>query len=104
MLLHIPITQKDNVPVLQYNLASPRVGNPEFASAYNGNKVPTYRIVNTCDIVPQVPSSVFGKLIFEHVGIPVDFTAQYGSLAGNHNSIDSYHYALTHPDQPQGKA
>lgn len=94
---------KDNVPVLQYNLASPCVGNPEFASAYNGNQVPTYRIVNTCDIVPQMPPAVtvMGDLIYEHVGTPIDFTAQYGSLAGNHHSTSSYHYALTHPNQPQ---
>ena len=92
--------RKEDVPILHYNLASPRVGNPEFASAYNNNKVPTYRIVNTCDIVPQVPPSVLDKLLFEHIGTPVNYTAQYGSLSGNHNSINSYHYALTHPEQP----
>jgi hypothetical protein len=103
VITHTDFT-KEKLPVLHYNLASPRVGNPEFASVYNVNKVPTYRIVNTCDIVPQVPPSVLDKLLFEHIGTPVDYTAQYGSLSGNHNSIDSYHYALTHTDQPQGKA
>lgn len=102
VIMHTGYT-KNNVPVFQYNLASPRVGNPEFASAYNGNQVPTYRIVDTCDIVPQAPPSLMGDLIFVHVGTPVDFTAQYGSLSGNHNLVNPYRYALTHPDQPQGK-
>ncbi len=102
VIMHTDYT-KQKLPVLHYNLASPRVGSPEFASAYNGNKVPTYRVVNTCDIVPQVPPSVLGKLYFEHVGTPVDYTAQYRSLSGNHNSYASYHYALTHKDQPQGE-
>lgn len=89
-------------PVLHYNLASPRVGDPAFATAYNTNRVPTYRVVNTCDLVPQVPPAVFHRSLFQHVGTPVDFTAQYGSIGGNHSAAGSYHYALTHPEQPQG--
>jgi len=88
--------------IFHYNLASPRVGNPDFTTAYNKNNVVTYRIVNTCDIVPEVPPSIIGKLVYEHVGTPIDYTAQYGSLGGNHNSESSYRYALLHPEQPQG--
>ncbi len=88
--------------IIHYNLASPRVGSPGFATAYNLNNVPTYRIVNTCDIVPEVPPSVLDKLLYQHVGIPVDYTAQYGSLGGNHSAENSYRYALLHTDQPQG--
>ena len=92
------------LPVVHYNLASPRVGDPTFASTYNANQVPTYRIVNTSDAVPELPASVFGHLVYQHVGTPVDYTAHYGSLAGNHSAHTSYRYALDHPDQPQREA
>ena len=95
---------KADLPVINYNLASPRTGDPIFASAYNSNGVSTYRVVNTCDIVPTVPLSVVSSEldspIYKHVGIPVDFTAQYNSIEGNHSAKDSYLYALEHPQEP----
>lgn len=100
IITHSPYTPQ-KLPIVHYNLASPRVGNPTFASTYNANHVPTYRIVNTSDAVPDLPASVFGHLVYQHVGTPVDYTAQYGSLAGNHSASSSYRYALQHPDQPQ---
>lgn len=94
---------KNNVPVYYYSLASPRVGDPNFAYAYNFNlPVPTYRIFNTEDLVPDGPPAVSDDLIYEHVGIPVCFTAQYGSTAGNHEYASCYYYALTNPNNPQG--
>lgn len=88
--------------VYHYNFASPRVGDPQFAAACNASKVPTFRVVNTCDVVPQVPLPAAGRFLYNHVGLPVDFTAQYGSIAANHSSGDAYLYALEHPDQPAG--
>lgn len=90
------------MPVLHYNFASPRVGNPDFATAYNRNGVPTYRIVNTSDLVPEVPPAALAEELYQHVGTPVDFTAQYNSIGGNHSLIGAYSYALDHPEQPQG--
>lgn len=52
--------------------------------------------------MPEVPPSIPGSELFEHVGIPVSFSAQYGSLGGNHSVDNSYGYASTHPEQPQG--
>ena len=86
--------------VRHYNLASPRVGDPAFASAYNVNGAATYRIVNTADVVPNVPPSLLGHKHYAHVGTVVDFTAQYGSAGGNHSIHDAYAYALDHPEQP----
>lgn len=63
-------------PLLHYNFASPRVGDPQFAYMMNGNGVPTFRIVNTEDIVPDAPPSVIGTTLYKHIGTPVDFTAQ----------------------------
>lgn len=94
--------------VFQYNLAGPRTGDPVFASALNNGPAHIYRIVNSCDLVPDVPPSVFDDpirhLVYQHVGCPITFTAQYGSIVGNHAHHTSYNYALKHPGQPQGPA
>jgi triacylglycerol lipase len=101
VLAHTPV-HPDEMRIKQYNLASPRTGDTGFAAAYNANGVVTYRMVNSTDLVPEVPPSIIGADIFEHIGIPVTFSAQYNSLAGNHSCTNSYRYALTHPEQPQG--
>ena len=94
-----------SIPMYHYNLASPRVGDLQFAAAMNNNAVPTFRIVNTEDIVPDGPLAVTpGSIFYKHVGTPVDFTAQYLSIDGNHSLVDAYTYALQHPDNPQGSA
>jgi hypothetical protein len=92
-----------NIPIFHYSLASPRVGDPGFAYNYNFQlPVRTYRIVNTEDIVPYGPPPISGDDVYEHVGTTIDFTAQYGSTGGNHDHKNSYYYALTNPQQPQG--
>ena len=98
------LPQANSDAILHCNFASPRTGDPVFASTYNACNVKTFRLVNTCDIVPTVPASVITKdlPIYKHIGIPVDFTAQYSSIPGNHSITDSYRYALQHPDQPEG--
>lgn len=95
------MTQQKLNSVQHYNLASPRVGSPAFTDAYNANGVLTFRIVNTCDIVPEVPPAVLDKDLYKHIGTPVDYTAQYGSLAGNHSLATSYTYALENPNSPE---
>ncbi len=102
VLANTGIRPSSSLPVLHYNFASPRVGDPVFAGALNGGPVPTFRVVNTEDIVPDGPPSVIGTLIYQHVGTPVDFTAQYGSIGDNHSLDISYIYAINHPEDPQG--
>lgn len=92
---------------VHYNFASPRTGDPTFSAALNGlAKVPTFRIVNTEDVVPDVPLAVTSDIVrtcyYKHVGTPVDFTAEYDSIGGNHSMLSSYLYAVTNPGQPQG--
>ncbi len=97
--------------ITHYNCGCPRVGDTTFVNKYNKSGVPTYRIVNTCDLVPVLPFPEMPMLkllksnnnteVYEHVGTPVDYTAQYGSVANNHNYDNSYIYALNHPDNPQ---
>lgn len=93
--------------VVQYNLASPRLGDAAFAASYNAmassqdwKNALTYRVVNTADLVPETPPAELGEASYQHVGIPVDFTAQYGSVLANHSNRDTYLYALEHPDAP----
>ena len=91
------------VPLLHYTLASPRVGDPSFAYNYNFQvPAPTFRIFNTEDIVPYGPPPVLPDSVYEHVGTPISFTAQYGTTDGNHQYEDCYFYALNNPNQPQG--
>lgn len=101
-VLENTVVDVNDMRVRQYNLASPRTGDTQFATRYNANGAPTYRIVNSTDLVPEVPPAILVDEIFEHVGIPVAFSAQYDSLGGNHSIVHSYAYALTHPEQPQG--
>jgi hypothetical protein len=92
--------------VYQYNLAGPRACDPTLASFLNTSAAAIYRVVNSCDVVPEVPPSVYDDLdkhvLYEHPGYPVTYTAQYDSVGGNHAHHTSYNYALMHPESPQG--
>jgi hypothetical protein len=92
-----------NRTYVHYNFASPRVGDPGFAYGMNWSvQTPTFRIVNTEDVVPDVPPPLTGNTIYQHVGTPVDFTAEYLSIGGNHSMADCYWYAINNQAQPQG--
>jgi triacylglycerol lipase len=83
-----------------YNFASPRTGDPAFAAAFDTLATRLFRMVNTSDVVTQLPLPVLSHSLYSHVGTPVDFTANYGTVAGNHSMTGAYLYALLHPDQP----
>jgi triacylglycerol lipase len=102
VITHTALKPGAGLPMLHYNFASPRVGDPQFAYMMNGNGVPTFRIVNTEDIVPDAPPSVIGTTLYKHIGMPVDFTAQYGSYDANHSLLNAYEYALNNPTDPEG--
>lgn len=87
-------------PLQHYNFASPRLAAPDFAAAYNALDVPTYRVVNDSDLVPEVPPGVVDGLLYQHLGLAVTFTASYASVAANHSLQGSYLYALEHPQAP----
>jgi triacylglycerol lipase len=95
-----------------YNFASPRVGDPGFASRFNASVPNRWRIVNTEDIVTTVPmatpelvSSGFPNsplemflmlahhMDYEHVGYAVTFTTHNGSIIANHQ-MSTYTAAL----------
>lgn len=87
-------------PLQHYNFASPRLASPQFAAAYNGLGIPTYRVVNDSDLVPEIPPAITGDFLYQHLGLAVSFTASYASVAANHSLEGSYLYALQHPQAP----
>ncbi|MEK1939179.1 MAG: lipase family protein [Pseudomonas sp.] len=83
-----------------YNFASPRLASPAFARYYNGLGVPTYRVVNDSDLVPEVPPGVSDIWLYQHLGTAVTFTASYASVAADHSLASCYLYALNNPEAP----
>ncbi|MEL4898161.1 lipase family protein [Crocosphaera sp. Alani8] len=110
--LHIHQLGLSKPPIL-YSFASPRVGDSEFARQFS--EIECYRIANSEDRVINLPLSVtllsvlfpktgsfFSKVIgdklaeeqsWEHIGQPIYFTAQKGSVEDNH-TIPVYTKAL----------
>lgn len=109
-----------------YTFASPRVGDSSFASACN-QRLKSFRIANSEDLVPGLPpatlrvigdemnpsahvertrkllASLTGGVsddIFEHVGVPVTFTAQLGEISSNHNMGFTYCLPLREATAP----
>lgn len=62
---------KNNLPgkaISVYTFGSPKVGNDEFAKAYNKLVPQTYRIVNGVDMVPNLPPDIPLVVSYVHVG------------------------------------
>jgi len=96
--LAVPDAVACGLNVRNYNTASPRVGLDSFVSYYESLPVlETFRIVNTADVVPKLPPVSIG---YVHIGVPIEFDADYGSEAKNHNPCCSYAYAIFNPEQP----
>jgi predicted lipase len=55
--------------------ASPRVGNLEFARAFDLLPIDSWRIVNTLDIVPKLPPHIPVVLEYDHVDTAYPFTS-----------------------------
>jgi triacylglycerol lipase len=82
-----------------YTYGSPRVGNDVFSAQYNaalGNK--TCRMMNSSDLVPEIPPPVqflgFIGSYFSHVDTPIVFNDQQNDLAKNHD-VHTYIKAVT---------
>ncbi len=67
-----------------YTYGSPKVGNSDFAAAYNQQVPRTYRFVNGSDLVPRVPPGSYehvGELY--HVGQESDSSFSLSDLVGD---------------------
>jgi hypothetical protein len=80
---------------IQYTFGSPRVGNVEFAKAFNKRMWPSIRVNNTEDPVTALPLAQMFDYVYEQVAQDVPFTASLGSTYANH--VDAYYYNL--PDR-----
>lgn len=49
-------------PVATYTFGAPRVGDPDFCAGYD---LPTYRVVNRLDLIPEIPVASVRKLLPE---------------------------------------
>ncbi|NOV02494.1 lipase family protein [Paenibacillus planticolens] len=93
---------KFNEPSI-YTYASPRVGNPDFASLFNRITGPRYRIYNTNDIVPELPPIIYKSprtdqvYHYLHVKKGAELTFQAGSVSANH-AIGNYFTELAKLD------
>ena len=96
--LTVPLACSEKIPstnVLQYNQASPMVGDSNFQAYYDGLGVQTFRLVNTYDVVPKTPPGAYVA-----VGIEATFGADYPSELERHDPCCSYSYALFNPSAP----
>lgn len=86
---------RDNVRL--YTYAGPRLGNPAFAEAFSRVVPNNFRIVNLADLVPTLPPTKTGDVIYVHAGEPWGFTSASGDIGPNH-FISAYRSAV---DQEQ---
>jgi len=89
-------------PVQMYNLASPRVGNSTFVSAYDFFVPDSYRIANLSDLVPELPPTSLSipfhghtvSVQYGHVGTEWSYLWQTGNVVGNHAWETNYDPAI----------
>ncbi len=60
-------------PVATYTFGSPRVGDPNFCAGYG---LPTYRVVNRLDIVPEMPLASVKRMLPEQSRFANDKTLE----------------------------
>ena len=79
-----------NYSVVVYNYASPKIGNQSLCDIID-DSINVFRIVNTSDIVPNLPASVSPNFkdinkpyIYSHCGILKSFNDNWLSTLNNH--------------------
>lgn len=88
-------------PMQSYTLASPRVGDSTFASAYDFFVPSTFRIVNLSDLVPVLPPTSLSIVVrgvpvsvqYTHVGQEWSYLWQTGDVTTNHFWQNNYNPA-----------
>jgi hypothetical protein len=74
-----------------YTFACPRVGTSAFAEYVAGSVVAAYTVLNTADVITELPFSVMSNVsdpanpfLFQHAGALQLFHAQTGCIQSNH--------------------
>ncbi|OXM82435.1 lipase family protein [Paenibacillus rigui] len=87
---------------LVYTFGSPKVGDPVFAAAFDRTIEHSVRVVNTNDLVPQLPPSMEGS-IYSHVKGLVEITIHRSNVFSNHHILQ-YHRKLAELDPSYAEA
>lgn len=83
--------------IIHYSYGSPRLFNTIGADYFNELNMPSYRVVNISDIIPDSPLQIMPiNQDFTHTNTQIPFDTNYGSYFKNH--VDSYlkHYNIGH--------
>lgn len=90
--------------VSAYTFASPKIGDKSFCDIIDSSKLPLYRIFNTLDVIPTLPTSVSPNMknaeqpfFYNDCGEPVFFSTNWKSLINNHTMglyVDALERAL----------
>jgi hypothetical protein len=87
--------------------ASPRVGDLEFARAFDQLPIDSWRIVNTLDVVPKLPPHIPLLLEYDHVDTAYPFTSSTFAKNGLvcWHAMETYLHSLddTYPLRPECK-
>jgi hypothetical protein len=97
----LPLNQRAKTPLI-CTLASPRVGDPVFAAAFNGLPIVSWRVVNLMDLVPRVPFEIPGVEYWQPVDTEYDYDSGWSGTwpsPGCWHSIETYLHLLD-PSQP----
>ncbi len=77
--------------VSAYTFASPKIGDKSFCDIVESSKLKLFRIFNTLDIIPTLPTSVSPNIkntkqpfFYNDCGEPVFFSTNWKSLVNNH--------------------
>jgi triacylglycerol lipase len=90
-VLENSVKQKFDIPLIS-TMASPKVGNLEFAHIFTGLPLTSWRIVNTRDVVPKLPPTIPFLLDYEHVMVayPFDSSRFAKKNLGCYHSVCTY--------------
>jgi hypothetical protein len=92
----LPLNQRAKTPLI-CTLASPRVGDPVFAAAFNRLPVVSWLIVNYMDLVPRVPFEIPGVEYWQPVATEYEYdSGLWGTYPspGCWHSIETYLHLL----------
>lgn len=82
----------DNLQI--YSYAGPRLGNPAFATHFEGLFPNTYQIVNLADVAPIYPPSEILGYSYQSIGQEWSYLFQTDEIAGNHAHDTNYAVAV----------
>lgn len=75
---------KEFYKLINYNFASPRVGNNDYASFFDKNITTSFRVNNTEDLITDLPPAQIGPNIYCHTYRNVPFTVSLSNLEQDH--------------------